>query len=80
MASASAYKPKSNNKQTRVNDIIARTMQWRGRSVSQLTDKGWKGDMGRIKGGKAHTQAMPNPKKKWDADNEDLETHSRHKS
>ena len=36
--------------------------------------------MGRIKGGKAHTQAMPNPKKKWDVENEDLETHSHRKS
>ena len=39
-----------------------------------------KGDMGRIKEEKAHTQAMPNLKKKWDAKNEDPRTHPHHKS
>ena len=28
--------------QTKLNDIMAETMQWRGRSTSQPTDKGWK--------------------------------------
>ena len=35
-------------------------------------DKGW------IKEEKAHAQAIPSPKKKWDAKNEDPMTHSHH--
>jgi len=33
-------------------------------------------DIGRVKEEKAHTQAIPNPKKGWDAKNENLKTHS----
>ena len=39
-----------------------------------------KGDMGRIKEEKAHTQAMLSLKKKWYAKKEDPRTHPRHKS
>ena len=39
-----------------------------------------KGDMDQIKEEKAHIHAMLNPKKKWDAKNEDLRTHPRHKN
>ena len=42
--------------------------------------QGMKENMGRIKEEKAHTQAMPNPKKKRDIKNEDPRTHPRHKS
>ena len=35
-------------------------------------DKGW------IKEEKAHAQALPSPKKKWDVKNEDPMTHPRH--
>jgi len=39
-----------------------------------------KRNMGQVKEGKTHTQAMPSPKKKWDVENENSKTHSRRKS
>ena len=38
-----------------------------------------RGDKDWIKEEKAHVQAIPSPKKKWDVKNEDPMTHPRHK-
>ena len=43
-------------------------------------EQGMKGDISQIKEEKTHTPTMLSLKKKWDANNEDQITHSRHKS
>ena len=54
-------------------------MQRHGRSTSQPTNQGWKEIGAELKEAKAYIQAIPNPKKKQYAKNEDPMTHSRHK-
>ena len=62
MAGTAAHKPEVITRQKGMNDITARTMQWRGKSTSQPTNK--KGDMGQTKEEKAYTQVVSSPKKK----------------
>lgn len=54
-------------------------MQWHGRSTSQPTNQGQKEIGAELKETMAHIQAIPSPKKKQDAKNEDPMTHPRHK-
>ena len=81
MAGASARRPKSNYKtnkgewyHSKNNAVVWKEHQPAHRQRMK------RGHGGQIKGRKAHIQAMPSSKKKWDVENEDLETHSRRKS
>ena len=63
----------------KLNDIMARTMQWCGRGANQPTNQKWKETGAELKEAKARIQAIPSPKKKRDLKNEDLMTHPFHK-
>ena len=80
MEGASACKPKINNKVNKGEWYHSRNnaMVWQEHQPAH--EQRVKRDMGWIKEEKAHTQAMLNPKKKWDAENEDPRTHSHRKS
>ena len=58
----------------RITDIIARAVQWHGRSTSNLWTQD-KREHGPSKRERAHTQAMPSPKRRWDAESESLKAH-----
>ena len=53
----------------RISDIIAGAVQWHRRSTNQPTDAGQR-EHRPSKREKAHTLAMPSPKRRWDAENE----------
>ena len=79
MADALACKLRGNNKaKDKWYHSKSSTVTWQEYQSAQ--GHRMKRDMGQVKEEKAHTQAMPSPKKGWDAKNESPKTHSRRKS
>ena len=72
-----AYKPRGNNEAKRYRSRC-NAVAWQEHQPAH--EHKIKRDMDQVKEGKINTQAIPSPKKRWDAKNENPKTHSCRKS